>query len=178
MSAIRLLIARLRQDRLPVLLLAVLVFVTALIAALAPRLFNSVADAGLRYQVAQASVVERNLQLGRITRIETAADAGMSEVEAVEAQIESGLPPSVRSTISGGSVMAESIVWRIPDRVPERPGFMTLHFQGALDEEIRLVEGRMPTGLVEEIVVEPPPDRKSTRLNSSHLVTSYAVFCL
>src|SRR3989454_1920546 len=25
---------------------------------------------------------------------------------------------------------------------------------------------------------EPPPDRKSTRLNSSHLVISYAVFCL
>src|SRR2546426_1895785 len=24
----------------------------------------------------------------------------------------------------------------------------------------------------------PPPDRKSTRLNSSHLVISYAVFCL
>ena len=157
MTAIRLLIGRLRQDRLPVLLLAVLVFVTALIAALAPRLFNSVADAGLRYQVAQASVVERNLQLGRITRIETVADAGMSEVEAVEAEIEGELPSSVRSTISGGSLMAESIVWRIPGRVPERPGFMTLHFQGELDDEIRLVEGRMPTGLVEEIVVEPPP---------------------
>ena len=158
MTAIRLLIARLRQDRLPVFLLVVLVFVTALIAALAPRLFNEVADAGLRYQVAQASVVERNLQLGRITRIETEADAGMSEVEAVEAEIESGLPPSVRSTISGDSLMAESIVWRIPDRPPERPGFLTLHFQGQLDDEIRLVEGRMPTGRVEEIVVEPPPN--------------------
>src|SRR5205807_10275531 len=30
-----------------------------------------------------------------------------------------------------------------------------------------------------KIVAEPlPPDRKSTRLNSSHLVISYAVFCL
>src|ERR1039457_4934497 len=27
-------------------------------------------------------------------------------------------------------------------------------------------------------VPPPPPDRKSTRLNSSHLVISYAVFCL
>src|SRR5207302_11323871 len=27
-------------------------------------------------------------------------------------------------------------------------------------------------------VVEPPPDRKSTRLNSSHVKISYAVFCL
>src|ERR1039458_6719792 len=28
------------------------------------------------------------------------------------------------------------------------------------------------------IVQPPPPDRKSTRLNSSHLGISYAVFCL
>src|SRR3989454_5207205 len=28
------------------------------------------------------------------------------------------------------------------------------------------------------VEVEPPLDRKSTRLNSSHLVISYAVFCL
>src|SRR5256885_11614749 len=28
------------------------------------------------------------------------------------------------------------------------------------------------------IIGEPPQDRKSTRLNSSHLVISYAVFCL
>src|SRR2546426_3660672 len=39
---------------------------------------------------------------------------------------------------------------------------------------LREVEGRgltSPEG-------EPPADRKSTRLNSSHLVISYAVFCL
>src|SRR5256885_12873359 len=29
-----------------------------------------------------------------------------------------------------------------------------------------------------QLVVQPPRDRKSTRLNSSHLVISYAVFCL
>src|SRR2546426_2121190 len=34
---------------------------------------------------------------------------------------------------------------------------------------------RVPGNLLEEL---PPRDRKSTRLNSSHLVISYAVFCL
>src|SRR5256885_9115359 len=29
-----------------------------------------------------------------------------------------------------------------------------------------------------DLVPQPAPDRKSTRLNSSHLVISYAVFCL
>src|SRR5256885_4549267 len=31
---------------------------------------------------------------------------------------------------------------------------------------------------IAEVVLEEKPDRKSTRLNSSHLVISYAVFCL
>src|SRR5256885_14697434 len=35
--------------------------------------------------------------------------------------------------------------------------------------------GDAPGGADDE---EPPVDRKSTRLNSSHLVISYAVFCL
>src|SRR2546426_7602941 len=35
------------------------------------------------------------------------------------------------------------------------------------------------SGMAERSIVnEPPEDRKSTRLNSSHLVISYAVFCL
>src|SRR5256885_8337010 len=33
-------------------------------------------------------------------------------------------------------------------------------------------------GDVRQLRVEPDTDRKSTRLNSSHLVISYAVFCL
>jgi len=103
-TAIRLLIGRLRTDRLPVLLIPILVLVTALIAAAAPLLFNRVADAGLRYEVAAASVVERNLQLGRITRIETAADSGMAEVAAVEESIQEALAASVRRVISGGHV--------------------------------------------------------------------------
>src|SRR5256885_3627989 len=38
----------------------------------------------------------------------------------------------------------------------------------------RAAEGR----IVREVVDEGDSDRKSTRLNSSHLVISYAVFCL
>src|SRR5688500_14095466 len=36
---------------------------------------------------------------------------------------------------------------------------------------------RAPAGLAHLVLVDNPPDRKSTRLNSSHLVSSYAVFC-
>src|SRR2546426_4525462 len=38
--------------------------------------------------------------------------------------------------------------------------------------------GRPPAWLAEQPRKRGRPDRKSTRLNSSHLVISYAVFCL
>src|SRR5256885_17258826 len=44
-------------------------------------------------------------------------------------------------------------------------------FSGAL-------RARSPHGVSVTFAVAPDTDRKSTRLNSSHLVISYAVFCL
>src|SRR3712207_6849046 len=39
-------------------------------------------------------------------------------------------------------------------------------------------EGRVPRSRRHGLSDGPPPDRKSTRLNSSHANISYAVFCL
>lgn len=156
MTPIRLLVTRLRRDQLPALLLAFLVFATALLAAMAPRLFNNVADAGLRYQIADvANVTQRNLQMGRITFIPSDGQ-GMATVAVTENEIEAGIPPSVRSIISGDSFLAESFTWRIPDRPVERPGFLNLRFQGDLDEQIRLVDGRMPSGEVGQTTAPGP----------------------
>src|SRR5256885_6043826 len=48
--------------------------------------------------------------------------------------------------------------------------------QGAQDHADH--DGRQLDGAVAPLRVLPGIDRKSTRLNSSHLVISYAVFCL
>src|SRR5256885_11956267 len=53
----------------------------------------------------------------------------------------------------------------------------------AVRAKVLLVDGpswHAHPGVKEKLVLEPAPavDRKSTRLNSSHLVISYAVFCL
>src|SRR5256885_13288108 len=50
-----------------------------------------------------------------------------------------------------------------------------LHRAGGVDEGI---VGRGVGGVVAAAGVDHVLDRKSTRLNSSHLVISYAVFCL
>src|SRR2546426_2604159 len=59
--------------------------------------------------------------------------------------------------------------------------------QRAQDAELHVLGGQLVAGVEPDAApqVEGPalavgrlPDRKSTRLNSSHLVISYAVFCL
>src|SRR5690606_41665323 len=46
---------------------------------------------------------------------------------------------------------------------------------GSLDE---LTDAAVPASIATDRPLRLPPDRKSTRLNSSHVKISYAVFCL
>lgn len=158
MTPIRLLMGRLRTAHLPAVLLVVLVLVTAFMAAAAPRLFSIAADAGLRFQVADATSVQRNFQLGRVTSIPAAPGEGMAPVEAIEGDIESGLPAVVRGVLHDESLFAESVVYSVLDRPPARPGFVTLHFQDRLEGRVELVEGRMPSGETRRVPApELPP---------------------
>jgi putative ABC transport system permease protein len=155
MAPFRLLVTRLRRDWWPALLLSVLVGVTALVAAVAPRLFNETADAGLRHEVASARAVERGLQLGRITRIEGGGE-GLAPVVAVESEVERALPDSVRSVIDQEALVARSAGWVVPDSTPIRPRFVTFEFTHGLDDLVRLVEGRMPGGSVRQERIPNP----------------------
>src|SRR5215475_14697329 len=56
----------------------------------------------------------------------------------------------------------------------------TTLFRSALDADVRRRHGLLPARLLHD-EAQPPrerADRKSTRLNSSHVKISYAVFCL
>src|SRR5690242_20978724 len=58
-------------------------------------------------------------------------------------------------------------------------GWATFDEARGFTEVERLLEGQWDDGLVPQIVFHAPSeDRKSTRLNSSHMSISYAVFCL
>src|SRR5256885_3795544 len=58
------------------------------------------------------------------------------------------------------------------------------YLEDGMEAEVVFYDGKaisceLPTSVEREITwTEPAVDRKSTRLNSSHLVISYAVFCL
>src|SRR2546426_5858942 len=75
-------------------------------------------------------------------------------------------PP--RSTLFPYTTLFRSIFRPFPGIEPSREGCR----QGGRTCSIGMCRRERPSGLLE------PTDRKSTRLNSSHLVISYAVFCL
>src|SRR5256885_4330203 len=59
---------------------------------------------------------------------------------------------------------------RIAEDPPESPGYIR--------DRTPLKKGQISTAALRDEFRRDPADRKSTRLNSSHLVISYAVFCL
>src|SRR5207253_9924668 len=75
--------------------------------------------------------------------------------------------------LAGQRVVAEVIVLRVVDLAQDDGAF----FAGVLgDPAQRLLQGALYD--VDADLQEPLRDRKSTRLNSSHVAISYAVFCL
>ena len=144
MRAAVFLLNRARAEIVPMLILALVVAVTAFLAAAAPRLFTRVADDGLRYHVGRAQSVERNLELGRIghisggTALEAVADLG--------SQLEAELSPSVRRLVRGSTYHAESANWSIHDPPTGQPSWLRFRFPAGVEERIAYVDGRAPTG--------------------------------
>src|SRR5205807_10292993 len=76
--------------------------------------------------------------------------------------------PTRRSSDLQSRVRLDAISWLPTPRSKQRAGFR-LHRLRFLADEAKSIQRQFR---------QPEIDRKSTRLNSSHLVTSYAVFCL
>src|SRR5256885_8734802 len=53
-----------------------------------------------------------------------------------------------------------------------------LEHDGGIIGSVLVMSRPSPEGVMTNVYAAGDPDRKSTRLNSSHLVISYAVFCL
>src|SRR5258705_3735082 len=91
-----------------------------------------------------------------------------------------------------GSVVANHFLWKsvvVPDMLQEQPGDSCRVQGGDCGDGVNLLgqtihhheDGIVSLGVQEfsdHVYGDTMPDRKSTRLNSSHLGISYAVFCL
>src|SRR2546426_2987829 len=73
-----------------------------------------------------------------------------------------------RSTVAGAMSVPRGLGFQVPVSIYDSKGF---------NARFAFANPNVTTATV-RIVLLRPEDRKSTRLNSSHLVISYAVFCL
>lgn len=144
MRAVGFLLNRYRAEIVPMLVLAVVVAVTAFLAAAGPRLFNRFADDGLRYDVARAESIERNIELGQIGSL--TGGSGLQPVADRGPQLEAELPESVRELIVDRTYHAESAGWSVFDPPREFPTWLRFRFPDGVEERITYVEGRAPTG--------------------------------
>src|SRR5690606_30681155 len=82
-------------------------------------------------------------------------------------------PPAVRYRLSPESCLAGGlpVLPAVPERTP-----LKIVFFGSSDFALPTLRALKEHGFAPTLVVTKPEDRKSTRLNSSHVKISYAVF--
>jgi putative ABC transport system permease protein len=148
------LMRRLRAERGVLLLLVLLVAATSLIVAAAPRLYNSVADAGLRSVLAETSAPRRNIALTR----DVFASPGELTPDAVQAQgadLTAQFDPAIQSVITSREVLVASPRFHV-DPGPKYRTFVTLRSQSGLDDATELVAGRWPAHVAPPTGDAPP----------------------
>jgi putative ABC transport system permease protein len=155
MSSVLVALRHLRADRVPAVGLGLLVFVTATVFALGPRLLDRVGDDALRGDVSQAGAVARNIALVDDAFIPPGPDSDPlvhlgEEGDARAAQI----PAAVRDVIGGRSIVAESPRFRIHASTPD-PAFARFRIQPGAETRIHYVQGRPPTGASRTVPLPP-----------------------
>src|SRR5262245_16857163 len=162
MAALTLAIRRFRDGRVAVLGLVVLVLVTAICAALAPRLFDRFADDALRGEVTQATPFQRNIQLIEEQAIQPAGEPDeMAQVAAEGERLERQMPAGVQALFRDTGYLAGTIRWRVLQKTND-PGFVRLRIQQDVADHIRYVEGRPPTNTVREMTLTIPAAEAGT----------------
>jgi putative ABC transport system permease protein len=147
------LLRRLRSERGVLLLLVLLVAMTSLIVAAAPRLYNAVADAGLRSLLAESSPVRRNIALTQDLLPDLAAltPAALQEQGASNAR---PFGPVIDDIIRSREVLVATPRFGVP--APNYRTYVSLRAMTGIEPETELVDGRWPAR-----VTTPPTDESN-----------------
>ncbi len=153
-SVIAVLLRRLRVERGVALALIVLVAVTSFVVAISPRLFERVADEGLRYDVDHGTALQRNVQFTSVDSVRAGAEDPLEFVRARGENIFERLPASVQDVIDSGDFVVETPRFGLTDP-PNYPAFITLRYQDGVADRLTLVDGRAPADLARGAANEP-----------------------
>lgn len=155
MSAVTALLRRFRVERGVVLALFVLVAVTSLVVAVSPRLFERVADEGLRYEVRRGTPIQRNLVFSTIDRIRADDEDPTRFIEARGEDRLELFPASVRDLVATTDFVFETPRFGLADP-PNYTTFVTLRYQNGVDERIAFEAGRPPRAVGPPLDDAPP----------------------
>jgi putative ABC transport system permease protein len=156
----RLFLRRLRLEPGPPLTMLALLGVTCFLFAALPRLFNTVADDGLRYMVENSPTAARNVRVLEWDRLPAGSDADPpATVAQGAARSRQALPPSLRELAAETTFVVRSARYVFQPDVEasaQRPGpstpvaapglfrYLTVVAHSGVRPHIRLVAGRMP----------------------------------
>jgi putative ABC transport system permease protein len=142
---------RLRVERTASIGLVVLVLVTALIVAIAPRAFVRLADGALRGEVATARSSDRNVALQEETRLAPSGPGGLDRgLDKNEARI----PAAVRALFVDRSFVVDTPRFAVTDG-SSTPSTVRFRFQSGAPDHVGIVAGRLPTGATRELQITP-----------------------
>ncbi len=145
MAGLSLFLKRLRDERAASLALVLLLLVTALFAAAAPRLLEDAANRSLRGEVAAAASRESSIRLVQTGRIDTSGTTGLAALESRGKTLEAALAPSVEALVQARSIVAETPIWQV--QAGSSGAVVTLRIQEGVESRISLVAGRLPGGV-------------------------------
>ena len=183
-GGVSLFLRRLRFEPGPPLTMFVLVVGTCLLFAALPRLFNAFADDGLRYAVAHAKPLARNVRAFDLGRIPAAGGTGSPARVAVAAdRSQQALPASLRGLIDGRTFVVRSSRYILQSdrrRIQSGKGlfrYLTIHLQAGVRSHIRLAAGRLPraSGKRVRAPVTHPGDLVGARVSIPGLPKTKAV---
>lgn len=159
------LLRRLRGERELVIVIIAAVIITTIVFAAIPRLFNRMADDGMRYAIDNASSISRNLIARQVASIPAGSpDNVLGPVDDAGREFRSSLASSIQEVTSDPSFIIDTTRYTVendPDHPFPFPRFVTLRYQQDVEQHLTLVEGAMPQVVDESVPVagaDPPQE--------------------
>jgi putative ABC transport system permease protein len=143
---------RLRDERASAAAFAVLVLVTALLAAVAPRALDRAADDTLRAELQARPVAPRSIQLLEQVRLPAGEGDPLAGPKAAGASLFASIPPPVQDVIAEQALVVEGGRWTVTKQTKD-PSTLRMRIQPGAEGRIHFVAGRMPDATVQSTPV-------------------------
>jgi putative ABC transport system permease protein len=162
-------IRRLVDERTATLGLALLVFATALAAAVGPRLLEQLSNEAVRTELAAAPAFERHMVIYETARRQATPPRELADVERTKDDMRADLPAEIDRLIDSTATVVETPLFH----ALEGTSFSTvldLRIHEGAFERLVLVDGRLPTDRIGIL-----PDERPTALAGQRLIVYEAL---